>query len=83
MTLRELFSAIQGFHLMKESEMKVLRDVTYGASKWNAMHTAFSKEQARSIKDTPLPWDNPPEKRTPEESKKRIEAKLKAWQNGK
>lgn len=66
----------------EKDRMENLRNITYGASKWNAMHTSFSKEQARSIKDTPLPWENPPKKRSPEEVKTLIDAKLRAWSNG-
>jgi hypothetical protein len=54
MTPREFFSAWIGYNQQKKEEYSVL----FYCLQYNAMRTAFSKEQQRAIKRDKAPWQD-------------------------
>lgn len=82
MSLRELFNAISGFYKMQETDKKAMRNIVYGAMRYGASNIAgvWSSQASRYIGKQPFDWERPQKTLTAEESKTRIDAKLKAWE---
>ena len=57
MSLRELSNAIKGFYDLENQRAETLRDITYGASRYNAANTAMSKKAAKQISRQKFPWE--------------------------
>lgn len=57
MTPREFFNAWIGHSESETERMEAIRNITYGASRYNAANTAFSKKQAKSISKHKFPWE--------------------------
>lgn len=57
MTPREFFNAWIGYSETRNKNLEAIRDIVYGASKYNAANTAFSKDQSKAISRQKFPWE--------------------------
>lgn len=83
MSLRELFNAISGFYRMQEDDKKAMQAIVFGAMRYGAANIAgvWSSQASRQIAKQPFEWERKEKRMTPEQSKIKIEAKLKAWED--
>jgi len=57
MPLRHLMNFIEGAMEAKNIEYEMLRNITFGASKFNALASAQSKKQAQALKKHRFDWE--------------------------
>lgn len=58
MTPREFMAAWSGYNEQRNDHSKLMRNLLYGSSRFNASATAMSKDQARSISNYKFPWES-------------------------
>lgn len=56
-TFSELKSAFTGHVRQERQRVESMRDMMYGAARFNAGATAFSKEQSRAVSRHRFPWE--------------------------
>jgi len=57
MTPRELFNAWMGWSESRNEELEAARNIQYGAARFNASATSFSKEQSKATANHKFPWE--------------------------
>jgi hypothetical protein len=56
MTPREFYNAWIGWNESRNEKLKAQRDIAYGAAKYHAVNTSWSKKQQRQINNQRFPW---------------------------
>jgi hypothetical protein len=55
MSLRDLMNAIQGFYDLERKRTEAMRDITFGAARYNASNTAMDNN--KKIANQKFPWE--------------------------
>lgn len=79
-TFDQLKNSFNGHTKQENDRFKALRNMIYGASKYNSSNIAgvWSSKASRYILKQPFDWERPQKTLTPQESKSRVEAWLNA-----
>lgn len=52
-----MVNAIRGLYELEQQRHEVMRNIVFGASRFNASATAFSKDQSKAIGKHRFPWE--------------------------